>query len=193
MRHISPNSVGIGHWIRCGWRRQRRIAATSIVVTAALTGASLAGAPAASAGLTETVVVTATGLLTPVNAILQVGGTILSKIGIIDGVVATIPSLLEPVLAALPGITVTPDLSITIGSQPDSDPPHTPSDAFLAETGATQLAAQGDTGKGVTVAVLDTGIDKLPDFSGRLVGGVDLTNGATRSKTPTGTARSWPG
>ena len=35
----------------------------------------------------------------------------------------------------------------------------------------------GDTGQGVTVAVLDTGIDNLPDFSGRLVGGVDLTGG----------------
>src|SRR6202035_3101319 len=28
---------------------------------------------------------------------------------------------------------------------------------------------------GVTVAVLDTGIDNLPDFAGRLVGGVDLS------------------
>ncbi len=27
------------------------------------------------------------------------------------------------------------------------------------------------------MAVLDTGIDNLPDFSGRLIGGVDLTNG----------------
>jgi serine protease AprX len=47
----------------------------------------------------------------------------------------------------------------------------------LQETGSTRLAAAGDTGQGVTVAVLDTGIDNLPDFSGRLVGGVDLTNG----------------
>ena len=45
------------------------------------------------------------------------------------------------------------------------------------QTGAAQLAAQGDTGQGVTVAVLDTGIDNLPDFSGRLIGGVDLTGG----------------
>ena len=27
------------------------------------------------------------------------------------------------------------------------------------------------------MAVLDTGIDNLPDFSGRLIGGVDLTGG----------------
>jgi serine protease AprX len=151
---------------------------TAIAVTvAALTGASLAGAPAASASLTETVVVTASGLLSPLAAVLEVGGTLLTQYNIIDGVEASIPAVLEPVLAALPGITVSPDLSITIGSTADSDEPHTPSDAFLTQTGATQLAAQGDTGQGVTVAVLDTGIDKLPDFSGRLIGGVDLSGG----------------
>jgi serine protease AprX len=156
-------------------RKKRRIATVAVAVAAALGGTSLAGAPAASASLTETVVVTATGVLTPLAAVLEVGGSILSQLSIIDGIEASIPTLLEPVLAALPGITVTPNLSISLGSLLDSDPPHTPSDDFLQQTGATRLAAAGDTGKGVTVAVLDTGIDKLPDFSGRLVGGVDLT------------------
>ena len=99
---------------------------------------------------------------------------------------------MEPLLAALPGITVTPDVSVSVQSTTESTGPHTPSDAFLPETGATQLASAGDTGQGVTVAVLDTGIDNLPDFSGRLVGGVDLTARTTRSRTATGTAPSWP-
>ena len=84
---------------------------------------------------------------------------------------------MEPVLAALPGITVTPDVSVNVQDTPESTGPHTPSDVFLGQTGATRLAAAGDTGQGVTVAVLDTGIDNLPDFSGRLIGGVDLTGG----------------
>jgi len=155
----------------------RHITAIAVTVAAVLTGTSLAGAPPASASLTETVVVTATGLLSPLAAVLEVGGTLLTQYSIIDGVEASIPALLEPVLAALPGITVSPDLSITIGSTAVSTEPHTPTDAFLTQTGATQLAAQGDTGRGVTVAVLDTGIDKLPDFSGRLIGGVDLSGG----------------
>ncbi|MGH3160028.1 MAG: S8 family peptidase [Streptosporangiaceae bacterium] len=158
------------------WKK-RRIATVAVAVAVVLGGTSLAGAPAASASLTETVMVTATGLLSPLAAVLEVGGSILSQFSIIEGVEAVIPTLLEPVLAALPGITVTPDLSISIGSIVDTDPPHTPSDEFLPQTGATQLAAEGDTGKGVTVAVLDTGIDKLPDFSGRLIGGVDLSGG----------------
>jgi serine protease AprX len=66
---------------------------------------------------------------------------------------------------------------VSVQSTTESTGPHTPSDAFLRETGAARLASGGDTGQGVTVAVLDTGIDNLPDFSGRLAGGVDLTNG----------------
>jgi serine protease AprX len=176
MWHIRSYGASIDYRIRRGRPRKRRIAVAA-ATAAVLTGASVAGAPAASASLTETVIVTATGILSPLMAVLQVGGTVLTQYNIIDGVEASIPAVLEPVLAALPGITVTPDGSITIGSKPESTAPHTPSDVFLQQTGATQLAAQGDTGQGVTVAVLDTGIDKLPDFSGRLVGGVDLSGG----------------
>src|SRR5207248_19636 len=39
----------------------------------------------------------------------------------------------------------------------------------------SQLRAGGIDGSGVTVAVLDTGITRLPDFGNRLVGGVDLS------------------
>jgi len=138
------------------------------------------GAPAASAssGATETVVVTSDGLLSPVTAVLDVLGSVLNKFRIIDGVEATIPAALEPALAALPGITVTPDVSVTVQSTQaaaESTGPHTPSDEFLQQTGASQLFADGDTGQGVTVAVIDTGIDNLPDFGGRLIDGVDLT------------------
>jgi serine protease AprX len=137
----------------------------------------MASAPAASASPSETVIVTATGLLSPVAAVLEVGGTVLTQYDLINGVDASIPTDLEPVLAALPGIVVTPDVSVSVQSTTESTGPHTPSDVFLQETGATRLASAGDTGQGVTVAVLDTGIDNLPDFAGRLVGGVDLTGG----------------
>jgi serine protease AprX len=146
-------------------------------LAAALAGMS-AGAPAASAASAETVIVTASGLLSPVTAVLELGGTVLARLQIIDGVEALIPAAVEPLLAALPGITVTPDASVNVQSTPpESTGPHTPSDLFLQQTGATQLAADGDTGQGVTVAVMDTGIDDLPDFAGRLIGGVDLTGG----------------
>ena len=94
-------------------------------------------------------------------------GSVVTQFHLIDGVVATIPTAAQPLLSALPGITVTPDVSVAVQSaNPDSTGPHTPSDAFIQQTGADQLAAAGDTGQGVTVAVLDTGIDNLPDFAG---------------------------
>jgi serine protease AprX len=177
MRHTCSSGPGVGYRARLVWRRTRRIAVGGAALAAALAGMS-AGAPAASAASTETVIVTASGLLSPVTAVLELGGTIVTQFQIIDGVEALIPAAIEPLLAALPGITVTPDVSVSVQSTPpESTGPHTPSDAFLQQTGATQLAADGDTGQGVTVAVMDTGIDDLPDFAGRLIGGVDLTGG----------------
>lgn len=158
-------------------RAAGRLAAAGAALVTAFAGVSMATAPAASASLTENVIVTSTGLLSPVEAVLDVGGTVVTQYHIIDGVLASILTIEEPVLAAMPGITVTHDISVNVQSTTESTGPHTPSDAFLAETGASQLAASGDTGQGVTVAVLDTGIDNLPDFSGRLIGGVDLTSG----------------
>jgi serine protease AprX len=175
MRHIGNCGDGTGR-PRLARRRKQRIAAVA-TVAAALAGGSLTSPAPASAGLTESVIVTATGLLSPVAAVLRVGGTIVTRFHIIDGTQALIPAVLEPVLAALPGITVTPDLTVSIGSKPESTGPHTPSDMFRQQTGATRLATRGDTGRGATVAVLDTGIDRLPDFAGRLAGGVDLTGG----------------
>ena len=175
MWHTGARGLGSSDRASRGRWKRGRIAAASAIVVAVLAGTSVAGEPAASASDTETVIVSSTGLLSPVLAVLNVGGTILAQYHLIDAVDAIIPAAVEPVLAALPGITVTPDISVSVQSTTESTGPHTPSDAFLAETGATRLAAAGDTGQGVTVAVLDTGIDNLPDFSGRLIGGVDLS------------------
>jgi serine protease AprX len=178
MWHYVSFGAGVRSRTRRAPRTRGRTAATAVILAATLAGTSVTGAPAASASPQATVIVTATGLLSPVSAVLRLGGTILSTFHLINGVVATIPAALEPVLDALPGITVTPDAAVNVqAAAPESTGPHTPSDVFLQETGADQLAAQGDTGQGVTVAVLDTGIDNLPDFSGRLIGGVDLTGG----------------
>jgi serine protease AprX len=177
MRHIVSSGAGVNRQTRFVRWKNGSAAAAGAAVFATLAATSVAGAPPASAGVTEAVIVTADGLLSPVTAVLDLGGTILAQFHLIAGVEALIPAVLEPVLAALPGITVTPDVSVSVQSTVDSTGPHTPSAAFLPETGSTRLRSGGDTGQGVTVAVLDTGIDNLPDFSGRLVGGVDLTGG----------------
>ncbi len=158
------------------WRKTAQLGAAGAAALALIAGTSAVGSPAAQASATETVIVSSTGLLSPVNAVLGQLGSVVTQFHLIDGVVATIPTAAQAVLSALPGITVTPDVSVAVQSvNPDSTGPHTPSDAFIQQTGADQLAAAGDTGQGVTVAVLDTGIDNLPDFGNRLIGGVDLS------------------
>jgi serine protease AprX len=168
--HAAPSAKTESVWRRRGW-----LAVPACAAVGALAAMSTVGVPAASASASETVIVTSSGLLNPASAVLSVLGTVLQQYTIIDGVEASIPAAVEPLLASLPGITVTPDVSVSVQSTVESTGPHTPSDEFLQQTGAAQLAAQGDTGQGVTVAVLDTGIDDLPDFAGRLIGGVDLS------------------
>jgi serine protease AprX len=177
MWHASSFGAAIGYRTRLIWWKKGRIAAAGAAVAAALAGTSMADVPAASASPSETVIVTSDGPLSPVAAVLEVSGTVVTQYHLINGVDALIPTVAEPLLAALPGITVTPDVSVSVQSTMKSTGAHTPSDAFIQETGSARLASSGDTGQGVTVAVLDTGINNLPDFSGRLVGGVDLTNG----------------
>jgi serine protease AprX len=162
-----------------GRRTAGRLAVACAAGLALVAGTSAAAAPAAQASATETVIVSSAGLLSPVTAVLGALGTVVTQFHLIDAVEATIPTVMQGLLAALPGITVTPDVSVSVQSATappttESTGPHAPSDAFLRQTGADTLAADGDTGQGVTVAVLDTGIDNLPDFSGRLIGGVDL-------------------
>jgi serine protease AprX len=169
------SGAGVSYWNR-RVRYKRRIIAVNTALAASLAGTSIAGVPPASASATETVIVTSAGLLGAAEAVLGVSGTILARYHLINAVDATIATAVAPLLAALPGITVTPDASVSVQSATESTGPHASSDAFLPETGATRLASAGDTGQGVTVAVVDTGIDNLPDFSGRLIGGVDLTN-----------------
>ena len=70
-------------------------------------------------------------------------------------------------------VEVVPNVQVDVTGIADTV--RAPAAVYPVTTGASALNATGVTGKGVTVAVLDTGISRLPDFAGRLVGGVDLS------------------
>ena len=136
----------------------------------------LLGLPTTKVILTGSTIGDLTGLVG------SLGGTVVSDLSLINGVVANVPSLLLSVLDAVPGVDVVPDVPVTVAdaSFPASlatqtAPGRAPAAVFPQATGASQLVADGINGSGVTVAVLDTGIDKLPDFAGRLIDGVDLS------------------
>ena len=97
------------------------------------------------------------------------------------GVEVRIPTWLASFLQSI-GAQVTANQPVSFQSSAGGTCPSSgysmPTGSFAADTGADRLAAAGVTGQGVTVAVLDTGINaNLPDFAGRIVGGVDLTSG----------------
>ncbi|HET9076612.1 MAG TPA: S8 family peptidase [Acidimicrobiales bacterium] len=139
---------------------------------------STPSATTAAGSPTSTVIVVARGGAQTAPAAVQcASGQVEMAFSAINGVLATVPTSQLPSLESNRNLAVTPDLPVSLQSTPVSTGPHTPSDAFRQETGQSRVLASGDSGAGVNVAVLDTGIAALPDFAGRLVGGVDLTGG----------------
>ena len=106
----------------------------------------------------------------------EVGGSVGRDLSFESAVTSQLNPLQVSLLQALPGIVVTPDSIVTVEGVAGSSG-RAPAAVFPEQTGANQLWAQGNTGAGANVAVLDTGIDPLPDFSGRLIDGVDLSGG----------------
>jgi hypothetical protein len=103
------------------------------------------------------------------------GGTVVSTLPVGSMLSADLTSGEAQALGSQPGIQVTPD--VTVSTQGVASSTRAPTDDYAQQSGATALWAGHDTGAGVNVAVLDTGIAPLADFNGRLVGGVDLTGG----------------
>jgi serine protease AprX len=163
-------------------RRFVRFGGFFLVGVAALSTSVISLPAPAQAGLlggssAEYIVSAPTGTVgTVISAVNGVGATVQTTFSFINAVTTQLTSLEVTLLEAIPGIVVTPDITVNVqGSVGPSG--HAPSDAFVQQSGADQLWSQGITGAGVNVAVLDTGIQALPDFSGRMVDGVDLSGG----------------
>src|SRR5579862_1304274 len=109
-----------------------------------------------------------------IGDVLNAGAAVTERLDAADAVLAQLTSAQVASLQALPDVALTPDVAVSVQASVSSGT-HSPSAVFPRETGATALWRGGDNGSGVNVAVLDTGIDPLADFAGRLVGGVDLS------------------
>jgi serine protease AprX len=147
----------------------------------ALQGPAQAGAGQAGDGSAKYIVSSLSGTLSSgtlssvTNAVAGVSPTVNSDLAPVDAATAQLDASQASSLAAVPGVVVTPNLPVQVQGTGGTTG-RAPAAVFPEQTGASQLWAQGDTGQGVNVAVLDTGISPLPDFAGRLVDGVDLSN-----------------
>ena len=119
------------------------------------------------------------------RAVIEAGGTIGRRLGIIDGFAAVVPARAIPRLERAPGIhSITPNRSVRFLGNTSTSTTIDPAllDFYLqsmylttAMTGAQNMWRAGYTGKGVDVALIDSGVVPLPEFQGRLINGPDLS------------------
>ncbi len=104
-------------------------------------------------------------------------GKVTQDLWIVNGVAADVPAGELAALAAEPGIThVSEDVAVEVQEATPS-PLHAASAVYPKAVGADRLWTEGVDGEGITVAVVDTGVAKVADLAGRVVGGVDFSGG----------------
>jgi serine protease AprX len=107
------------------------------------------------------------------------GGQVLLGLDLIDGFTANLSADAQSRLRALPFIrSVTPDRAVTFHSE-GYEPAADPYSAYNSNRllGATALWAAGVTGRGVDVALIDTGVTPVKglDSPGKIVNGPDIS------------------
>lgn len=159
----------------------RRDVRTALVLVFALLIAFVQHPPGAVATTADgvSVVVDAASVDLAAEAVAEVGGTVETELPIVGGVAAELPADAAAALSARDDLTVVDDAPMGF----------TASDLATAEaeegSGSKQLAAlnPGDdwsteTGAGVGVALIDTGVAETPALEGRVVHGPDYSGEA---------------
>jgi len=111
------------------------------------------------------------------RAVAQAGGTVTKHLPIINGLAARVPAQGISTLAStgdIRAITLDRQVNVQAGGGSSS-----PDSVYNKVVRADDAGAQGLTGAGVTVALLDTGIANVADLAGRVLTVTDDLTGAT--------------
>jgi serine protease AprX len=126
-------------------------------------------------GGAQRVLVTARGgAAAAAQAVRALGGRVGSALPLVDGVAATVPARQLPALAATAGVVaVTKERQVRFaGTGTDAVKGES---AFASPASLGAAWSTGNRGRGVGIAVIDTGVSPVEDLSGRLVHGPDLS------------------
>jgi serine protease AprX len=158
--------------------RNRTSLALAAVAAAALVAA---GVPATAAGAAPSapawreVVVTGPDAGAAAAAVRAAGGRLIADLPLVRGVAARLPAgaVLDPAFVVAPQR----ELRVAATGRPAAAPATEQADGTPAVTvrATLGLPADGDEGRGITVAVIDTGIADVPDLAGRVSDRVDVT------------------
>jgi serine protease AprX len=110
----------------------------------------------------------------PEQAVERVGGKVGKPLGIIDGFEATVPEKAVPMLAGVPGVRgIARNAKVRVAGVYGENS-GVASSVYTEVTRASKAWGQA-TGKGITVAVIDTGVDTRGDLAGRVIGAADFS------------------
>ncbi|HVF06824.1 MAG TPA: S8 family peptidase [Frankiaceae bacterium] len=155
--------------------RSGRFLAVAVAAAAMLGPAALAQpAPAgqASAPVSRVIVQSRHDVAAAAAAVRAAGGTVTRDLPVVAGVAADVPAGAVARLAADARVrAVTPDSVVTVSASADGGGTNTSTikSVYRDEVGASVLAAQGTKGAGVRIALVDTGVNEVPDLAGRIV------------------------
>ena len=132
------------------------------------------GLSTAGTGLTRVLVTAEGGVRAAADAVRSAGGRVGADLPLVDGVAASVPADHLAGLAATTGVrAVTADRAAHFTGAGGSAGATTSTFAGPDAVGAAW--ATGNRGRGVGIAVLDTGVSPVADLTGRLVHGPDLS------------------
>jgi len=154
------------------FRHLGRAAVALTITTVSLSASPAAHAAPAPSGPDASVIVEATSVEAATNAVEAVGGKVGLALPIVDGVSARVAPAGVAVLEADPTLLVMADATV-----------HPTGASFSTAAVDTQISAlhppadwSPDAGRGVAVALVDTGVADTPDLHGpRLVRGADFS------------------
>ena len=153
-----------------------RVVAAMVAAATVASGAVTGSAGTRSADVTVLVSEASAAGHSVEHAVAGLGGQVLHRFSVIDGFAARLPGSAVATLSSVPGVRwVAPDHSLQMEGQYGQDS-GVASAAYTDVTRASKTWGSGVTGAGVTVALIDTGVNTSGDLAGQVVHAEDFTS-----------------